>query len=97
MTPQTTLKNLAACRAAMLALAALLAAGLGAAAQGVPNYAAIVAASDRSEADRTTDKRRDPTQLLTFTGVRAGMNVLDMGAGGGYSTELMARAVVPTG
>jgi predicted methyltransferase len=25
------------------------------------------------------------------------MKVLDMGAGGGYSTELMARAVAPTG
>ena len=26
-----------------------------------------------------------------------GMKVLDMGAGGGYSTELMARAVAPSG
>jgi len=29
--------------------------------------------------------------------MRTGMKVLDMGAGGGYSTELMARAVGPTG
>jgi len=57
------------------------------------DYAAIVAAADRSEADRQTDKRRDPVRLLAFTGVKAGMTVLDMGAGGGYSTELMARAV----
>ena len=57
------------------------------------DYAAIVAAADRSEADRQTDKRRDPVKLLAFTGVKAGMTVLDMGAGGGYSTELMARAV----
>jgi predicted methyltransferase len=79
---------------------ALTAAGFaatGAAAQGVPDYAAIVAAPDRSEADRTTDKRRDPVKLLSFTGVRTGMTVLDMGAGAGYSTELMARAVGPTG
>src|SRR5437016_9824533 len=69
----------------------------GAAAQGVPDFAAIVAAPDRSEADRTTDKRRDPVKLLAFTGVRIGMTVLDMGAGAGYSTELMARAVGPTG
>jgi predicted methyltransferase len=61
------------------------------------DYAAIVAAPDRSEADRQTDQRRDPVKLLAFTGVRAGMKVLDMGAGGGYSTELMARAVGPTG
>jgi predicted methyltransferase len=57
------------------------------------DYAAIVAAPDRSDADRQTDQRRDPVKLLAFTGVRAGMHVLDMGAGGGYSTELMARAV----
>ena len=43
------------------------------------------------------DKRRDPLKLLAFTGARPGMKVLDMGAGGGYSTELMARAVAPTG
>ena len=68
-----------------------------AAAQGVPDFAAIVAAPDRSEADRETDKRRDPVKLLAFTGVRLGMKVLDMGAGGGYSTELMARAVAADG
>ena len=57
----------------------------------------MVAAPDRSDADRETDKRRDPVKLLAFTGVRPGMKVLDMGAGGGYSTELMARAVGPSG
>jgi len=62
-----------------------------------PDYAAIIAAPDRSDADRQTDKRRDPTALLAFTGVRPGMKVLDMGAGAGYNTELMARAVGPTG
>ena len=87
-------------RRASLLLAGLLATGLsasGAAAQAVPDYAAIVAAPDRSDADRAIDKRRDPVKLLAFTGARAGMKVLDMGAGGGYSTELMARAVGPTG
>ena len=61
------------------------------------DYAAIIAAPDRADADRQTDQRRDPVKLLTFTGVKTGMKVLDMGAGGGYSTELMARAVGPTG
>jgi predicted methyltransferase len=84
-------------RAVLLAFTLTLAANLGAAAQGVPDYAAVVAAPDRSAADRETDKRRDPVKLLAFTGVRTGMKVLDMGAGGGYSTELMARAVGPTG
>jgi predicted methyltransferase len=35
--------------------------------------------------------------MLLFTGVKSGMKVLDMGAGSGYSTELMARAVGPDG
>jgi len=62
-----------------------------------PDYAAILAAPDRSEADRAADKRRDPLPLLQFAAPRPGMTVLDMGAGGGYSTELMARAVAPNG
>ena len=61
------------------------------------DYAAIIAQTDRTEADRVTDKRRDPVNLLTFTGPKLGWTVLDMGAGAGYSTELMARSVGPTG
>src|ERR1700754_335258 len=61
------------------------------------DYAGIIAAPDRSDADRQTDQRRDPVKLLSFTGVKPGMTVLDMGAGGGYSTELMARSVGPSG
>ena len=61
------------------------------------DYAAIIAAPDRSDADRQTDKRRDPVDLLTFTGAKPGWTVLDMGAEAGYSTELMARSVGPTG
>src|ERR1700723_412413 len=62
-----------------------------------PDYAAIIAAPDRSDADRQTDVRRDPAKLLAFTGAKPGMKVLDMGAGAGYSTELVARAVAPNG
>jgi predicted methyltransferase len=58
-----------------------------------PDFAAIIAAPDRSDADRQTDQRRQPAKLLAFTGIKAGMKVLDMGAGAGYSTELLARAV----
>jgi predicted methyltransferase len=85
-------------RRIILAVAAIaMVAVLGAHAQNVPDYAAIVAAPDRRDSDRDIDKRRDPVKLLAFTGARPGMKVLDMGAGGGYSTELMARAVAPTG
>src|SRR5258708_32870760 len=74
-------------------------AGCGAIAQsaGAPDYQAIVAAADRSDADRQTDQRRQPAKMLAFTGVTSGMMVLDMGAGAGYSTELLARAVGPGG
>ncbi len=58
-----------------------------------PDYEAIVASPDRSDADRQTDQRRQPARMLAFTGARPGMKVLDMGAGAGYSTELLARAV----
>ena len=83
------------CTLACVAL--LVFASAAAVAQSAPDYAAIVAAPDRSDADREIDKRRDPAKLLAFTGVRAGMKVLDMGAGGGYSTELMVRAVGASG
>ena len=62
-----------------------------------PDYEAIVAAPDRSDADRQADQRRQPAKMLAFTGVRTGMKVLDMEANAGYSTELLARAVGPAG
>jgi predicted methyltransferase len=62
-----------------------------------PDYAAIVAAPDRNDADRQTDQRRQPAKLLAFAGVRPGMKVFDMEAGAGYNTELLARVVGPTG
>jgi predicted methyltransferase len=61
------------------------------------DYAAIVAAPDRSEADRQTDQRRHPEKMLAFAGVKTGMKVLDMEANAGYSTELLARSVGPSG
>ena len=57
----------------------------------------LLAASDRTEADRKVDKVRHPDRLLAFIGVRPGMRVADLGAGGGYTTELLARAVGPGG
>src|SRR5499433_2421034 len=62
-----------------------------------PDYAALMAAPDRRDADRQADKRRDPVPFLAFAGLRPGMKVLDMGAGGGYSTELVARVIGPSG
>jgi len=82
---------------AAMALASICTFAPRAQAQAAPDYAALLAAPDRSDNDRDADKRRDPLPLLQFAGPRPGMKVLDMGAGGGYSTELMARAVAPNG
>ena len=65
--------------------------------QPPPDYGALLAAPDRTDADRKNDDRRQAAKLLAFTGVRPGWKVLDMAADAGYSTELMARAVAPGG
>jgi predicted methyltransferase len=59
--------------------------------------AQIVASPDRSEADRTNDLRRKPEQMLAFIGIRPGIVALDLSAAGGYTTELVARAIGPSG
>ena len=59
--------------------------------------AAIIASPDRSAADRNNDLRRKPDQMLLFIGIRPGSVALDLSTGGGYTTELLARAVGPTG
>src|SRR6202049_3428394 len=59
--------------------------------------AEILASPDRSAADRTNDIRRKPDQMLAFIGARPGLVALDLSASGGYTTELIARAVGPTG
>ncbi|RKI11417.1 SAM-dependent methyltransferase [Corallococcus sp. AB030] len=58
---------------------------------------ALVDAPDRTEADRKLDAGRHPAALLEFVGVKSGMHVAELMAGGGYTTELLARAVGPEG
>jgi predicted methyltransferase len=62
-----------------------------------PDYAALVASPTRTDEDRRADERRKPIDLLSFAQVRPGMNVLDVSAGGGYTTQLLALAVGPNG
>ncbi len=59
--------------------------------------AQIVASPDRSAADRVNDQRRKPEQLLVFMTIQPGMVALDISAGGGYTSELLARAIGPQG
>ena len=63
-----------------------------------PEQAAkIVASPDRSDADRVNDRRRKPEEMLVFIGIRPGITALDLSAGGGYTTELLARTIGPSG
>ncbi len=59
--------------------------------------ARIVDSSGRSDADTALDDSRMPARTLAFMGIARGDRVLDMLAGGGYYTELLARAVGPEG
>jgi len=54
---------------------------------------AVVAAPDRSPEDRALDAGRKPAKLLGFLGIQPGWRIADLGAGGGYTTELLKRAV----
>ena len=56
-----------------------------------------VDAKDRSPADRALDEGRKPAEVLAFFGIRPGMHVAELGAGLGYTAELLARIVGPKG
>lgn len=60
-------------------------------------HRAVVDAPDRDDADRKLDAGRHPAETLSFFGVKKGQRVADLAAGGGYTTELLARAVGPSG
>src|SRR4051812_9338980 len=63
----------------------------------VPESNDITAAADRTERDRGMDAHRKPKEMLAFFGAQPGLHVAELGAGGGYSTELFARSVAPNG
>ncbi|MFT3839570.1 MAG: SAM-dependent methyltransferase [Myxococcaceae bacterium] len=61
------------------------------------NYEAIVTAPDRTDDDRKLDPGRKPAEYLAALAVKPGMKVGELVCGGGYTTELLARAVGPNG
>ena len=66
---------------------------------GVPaeRYRALLADPIRTERDHRMDETRHPVELLQFAQVRSGMRVLDISAGAGYTSQLLALAVGPSG
>jgi len=72
---------------------ALLASPPVLAADAPAHIAAAVAAPERSDKDRERDARDRPAEVMTFAGIKPGMAIADVFGGGGYWTELLARAV----
>lgn len=60
-------------------------------------YADAIDSPIRTDQDRRMDAERKPAQFLPFTHVMPGMRVMDVSAGGGYTTQLLALAVGPQG
>ena len=58
---------------------------------------AALASPQRPADERARDQARKPVQVLSFLGVKAGMTVVDILAGGGWYTEVLSAAVGPQG
>ena len=56
-----------------------------------------IASPERTAADRERDAREKPAEVMAFAGVKPGMVIADIFAGGGYYTELFAGAVGDSG
>lgn len=67
-----------------------------ASAQDASSYKAAIEHKAR-EGDRKDDAKRKPSEFLAFAQVKPGMKVLDVSAGGGATSELVALAVGDTG
>ena len=81
-----------------LIAAALLASAPLALVHAAPaNTAAAVASADRPEAAKKLDESRKPAAVLGFLGLETGDRALDVMAGNGYYSELLAKAVGPKG
>jgi predicted methyltransferase len=61
------------------------------------NIKTAVDAPSRPAQDRALDAGRRPDQMLAFFGIKSGMKVGELFAGGGYTTQLLSAAVGPDG
>lgn len=83
--------------AASTGMAVLAAPAAVAADTALPDFGALLQSPLRTDQDRQADARRKPVELLRLARVRPGWNVLDVSAGDGYTTQLLALAVGPDG
>src|SRR5208283_32724 len=63
----------------------------------IPKNIKDAIAADRPADDKQLDAGRKPDQMLAFFGIAPGMQVAELFAGRGYTTELLSHAVGPTG
>ena len=80
-----------------LALAGVSTLGAVAHAKPADVSAAVAAAANRSEDNVKLDEGRKPAEVLTFLGLRSGMQAIDMFGANRYWAEIMAPAVGPKG
>lgn len=57
----------------------------------------VVGSPGRTPEDRSLDAGRHPAEMLAFFGIGSGQRVAEIAAGGGYTAELLARAVGSSG
>ena len=60
-------------------------------------YDSVISSPVRTDQDRRMDASRHPAQFLPFAQVQPGMSVLDVSAGAGYTSQLLALAVGANG
>lgn len=60
-------------------------------------YQKIISNPVRTDNDHRLDASRHPAEFLPFTQVKPGMMALDVSAGAGYTSQLIALAVAPGG
>ncbi len=82
---------------AALAISACAMAPKEAPALKAADYAAILADPGRSDADKKDDAARKPAEVLDFAQIRPGDTILEMEVGRGWYTEILSKAVGPTG
>jgi predicted methyltransferase len=66
-------------------------------ASAAARYDSVLASPVRTDQDRRMDEARHPAQFLSFAQVKPGMRVLDVSAGAGYTSQLLALAVGASG
>jgi predicted methyltransferase len=60
-------------------------------------YTAAINHKQRLQSDLKYDEKRNPMKIMPFTQIKGGDRVLELGAGGGYTTELISWTVGSSG